>query len=457
MCLTWRLRMRRLEWRPSPGVWLGLAVLLCYANALGGVFQFDDYKVIVDNPAVHTWDAWWGHNGQGLLGIRPLLKLSYLLSWTTGAGALGFLAMNITLHGVNVWLVYRLSQTVLAWLAPREPWADVPFWTALVFAVHPAQTEAVTYICGRSSALMTLFYLAAILLYAWAARQRESHWAFLLGVPVLFLLALFVKETAITLPLALLMLEWLAGTRAGCIWQRQRLLWCLLLLSVGYVLFNSAYLAHLQRSAELNSLAGNLATQAVALAYLLRQWVLPFWLNIDPDLPVLASLLDAGPLSLLPLLVLWAAWRSRHAQPWVSFALFWFVLQVLALHVLLPRLDVANDRQLYLASWPLAMAAVMWVRVQLRPRLALSVLASAVALLAVLTLARNQDYRTEVALWQDTVKRSPGKARVHNNLGYAYHLSGQDDAARAAYLAALRLDPQHIKARFNLRRLDQPQ
>ncbi len=308
MCLTWRLRMRRLEWRLfPPGAWLGLAVLLCYANALGGVFQFDDYKVIVDNPAVHTWDAWWGHNGQGLLGIRPLLKLSYLLSWTTGAGALGFLAMNITLHAVNVWLVYRLSQRVLAWLAPREPWANVPFWTALVFAVHPAQTEAVTYICGRSSALMTLFYLAAMLLYAWAARKRESHWAFWLGVPVLFLLALFVKETAITLPLALLMLEWLAGTSAGCIWQRQRLLWCVLLLSVGYVLFNSAYLAHLQRSAELNSLAGNLASQAVALAYLLRQWALPFWLNIDPELPVLAGLPEAGPLLLLPLLVLWVA------------------------------------------------------------------------------------------------------------------------------------------------------
>ncbi len=158
------------------------------------------------------------------------------------------------------------------------------------------------------------------------------------------------------------------------------------------------------------------------------------------------------------LLVLWW-WLGEVATPcpWVGFAPCWFVLQVLALHVVLPRLDVANDRQLYLASWPLAMAAVMWVRVRLHPRLAVPVLASAVALLAVLTLLRNQDYRTEVALWQDTVKLSPGKARVHNNLGYAYHLAGQDDAARGAYLTALRLDPQHIKARFNLKRLDQSQ
>jgi Flp pilus assembly protein TadD len=74
--------------------------------------------------------------------------------------------------------------------------------------------------------------------------------------------------------------------------------------------------------------------------------------------------------------------------------------------------------------------------------------------LAALTVARNQVYASEIALWEDTVRKSPNKARVHNNLGYAYHLAGRNQDALREYKAALRFDPQYIKARCNLERLE---
>jgi len=72
-----------------------------------------------------------------------------------------------------------------------------------------------------------------------------------------------------------------------------------------------------------------------------------------------------------------------------------------------------------------------------------------------LTILRNQDYKTEIALWENTVIRSPGKARVHNNLGYAYMLAGRNKEARREFSTALRIDPSLVKAQYNLSRLEQ--
>ncbi|MEI2636926.1 MAG: tetratricopeptide repeat protein [Methylotenera sp.] len=71
-----------------------------------------------------------------------------------------------------------------------------------------------------------------------------------------------------------------------------------------------------------------------------------------------------------------------------------------------------------------------------------------------LTIMRNSDYRSEVALWQATAKLSPNKSRVHNNLGFAYFLAGQPEKARQCYLNALALDHQNFKAKYNLEALN---
>jgi len=432
-----------------------LVVVVCYAHALTGDFQFDDYKVIVDNPAVHSWDAWQNTAGQGFLGIRPLLKISYVLNWAADPGVWGFHLFNIVVHGLNVSLVYHLTRLFVRELPHCKTDGWVPLWTALVFAAHPANTEAVTYISGRSVSLMAFFYLWAMAVYA-SARADGCQVKLHLAVPVLFVLALGVKETAITLAPALLVWELVLGTNWRTIWRRQWSSWLLLASGAVFFLMNDSYLAHMQRSAELNNLMGNIATQAMAFCYLMRQWGLPLWLNIDPDLHVLPSLSGAwlflGGL-VAAALAAGLAWRRR---PWLSFALLWALLHWVPLYIFLPRLDVANDRQLYLASWPLAMALVFELSAWLPRHLCRGVMVTLVLGLVLLTINRNQDYDNEIALWQATVKLSPDKARIHNNLGYAYMLAGHLPEARREYTRALQLDPGHIKARYNLERLDLP-
>ncbi|MGI9133342.1 MAG: tetratricopeptide repeat protein [Rhodoferax sp.] len=440
-------------------LWLALALALCYANALGGAYQWDDYKVIVDNPAVQSWDAWRSGAWQG---IRPLLKLSYLLNWLWGAGAPGFHVVNVGLHLANSWLVYQLA---LLWLQAQSGRAaacvasaevapsTLALGTALLFAVHPVHTEAVTYICGRSSALMALFYLAGLWLYARshapAPLARKAWWA-----PLLLLAALAVKETAITLPLALCLWERSCGTPWHTLWQRQWRWWVVALCGVLYVLSSNDFLLHMQRSAALNSLNGNVATQALGLVYLMRQWALPLWLNIDPALTLRQSLGQALPELLGLAATLWLVHWSWHRRPWLGFALAWALLHLLAVYLLLPRLDVANERQLYLAAWPLGLALVIEVALAVPGLVRAALFGALLLVLGGLTVQRNQDYASEISLWEATAAQSPTKARVYANLGYAYQLAGRPDEARRAYQTALALQPDHAKARYNLQRLD---
>ncbi|HEY6095992.1 MAG TPA: tetratricopeptide repeat protein [Gallionellaceae bacterium] len=428
-----------------------LAAVLVYAGAFLGEFQFDDYNVIVDNPHVHSWAAWQADLGHG---IRPLLKLSYTADWTAGLGAFSFHLTNVVIHLVNIWLVWALARRFVAEQPQLQTQQRLPLLVALLFAVHPVHSEAITYISGRSSALMATFYLAAVLAYA-EGRARQRRWLLHGAVPLAMLLALAVKETAVTLPLALLLWEVYGGGTLKSAARRQWSSWLLLLAVALFFLGHPAYQSEMATSADLNSLAGNLATQAVAFGYLMRQWVLPLWLNIDPDLQVLHGVSEAWLPVLFILLCVVLALVRRHRRPWLGFALAWALLHLLSLYLLLPRVDVANERQLYLAGWPLALGLLAELSLWLQPR-ALALLAGGLLIvLGGLTALRNADYRSEIALWQATVRLSPGKARVHNNLGYAYMQAGRRAAAADEFTAALQLDPQYHRARFNLQRLEE--
>lgn len=433
------------------------AILASYANSLWGVFQFDDFNVIVHYPKVHSWSAWWADVGHGL---RPLLKLSYTLNWTSGWGEAGFHAFNIAVHLGSTALVYHLATHMLAWGRPPQATvaSSTPLLAALLFALHPLQTEAITYLSGRSASLMTLLYLAALLAYVRAGTPGSTGWRRLVS-PTLFVLAVATKETAITLPAALLLWDLCAGQPMGwrALWRRQGWHWGIgLLLGVG-LLIHPRYLQLLAFSAQLHGVRENLLTQLHAMSYLMSQWALPWRANIDPDLPVLRQRCEAAwDLALWGTLALLAVgWLRR--LPALSFALGWFVLQLLPIYVFFPRVDVANDRQLYLAAWPwLVPLATAWLTVLPDGRLRRAVTATALLALAVLTVHRNQAYRDEVALWEATVRSSPAKPRPYNNLGYAHFLRHEFPQARAAYLQALKLDPDYWLAQRNLEQLDEP-
>jgi tetratricopeptide (TPR) repeat protein len=310
----------------------------------------------------------------------------------------------------------------------------------LLFALHPAATEAVTYISGRSSSLMAVFYLGALLAYL-----RGAHWAVSSG---LFIAALATRETAVTLPAALLLCELCRNQQLSLkqILQKQWPHWMLLLLGAVFLLFNQRYFDLVAYGYGERSLGDNLITQVGGISYLILRLVSLHGYNIDPALPTLTQWSPTVVFqALLFVLLFLLGIANLRARPWIAFGILWFFLQLAPTNSIVPRLDVANDRQLYLASWGLFLA--LCIQLRNLPRFAAG---AVLVVFAATSVARQMDYRSEITLWESSVALAPWNARGHNNLGYAYQLAGRSAEARREYEAALLFDPGHAKARLNL-------
>ena len=415
----------------APFILIVVSVVAVYASALHASFQFDDWNVIVDDPRVAGLAAWW----HAMPGIRPLLKLSYALNHAISAGPVGYRAVNVAIHAANACLIFAL-------LAKRST-RFAALTTAMIFALHPVQTEAVTYVMGRSSSLSTLFVLASLCTAGFMA-------------PAFFASALLVRETAVMAVVA----KWQqqrsesAASRWGAPAFLTVLSACALL-----ALMSAKYRHMLSVSLETRGIGTNLLSQANGVFYLMGQLVRIDRLNVDPYLPVIASwttpvALDAA--CIVGLIALGFAVRKSH--PAVGFGILWFFAWLLPTNSIVPRLDVANDRQLYLAmagpAWLLAYglgkAAARW---------GASVPAAAVAVLCIAlgiaTHVRNRVYADELTFWADVVFKAPNNPRAHNNLGYALALRHRDGEAAEEFRTSLALDPSYFKAAINLKFLEE--
>ncbi len=453
------------------------AVLAAWLPSLHAGFQFDDLHVIVADARVASLPAW----AHSMPAIRPLLRLSYALQNALGAGPVGFRIANVLVHAAGACLVLLLLESLglRCGLAPGRARAAA-LVAALLFALHPAQTEAVTYVSGRSSSLSGLLALGSLLAWtrSFGGVSERARRALALA---LALAALGTKETAIALPAAMALWALLPdggaapggapGSAPGGDARARRQRQLRSALACGAVLA-AAGLALLALTPYADMARAGLARRgpwqqlladARALDWLLGQVVMPWRLDADPDLrpPLRAGVAQLAALALLALALVAAAagWRRRPAP---AFALLWFILWLLPA-LLLPRADLANDRQLYLplvgpawlVGWCCARA---WPGVEARrvagpatgPVAAFALVAALVSGLAALTVARNHVYATEVSFWEAAARASPGKARVFNNLGYAYAQACRDDEARAAFGRALALDAQELRARGNL-------
>jgi tetratricopeptide (TPR) repeat protein len=286
------------------------------------------------------------------------------------------------------------------------------------------------------------------------------------GGLISFVLALLSKEAAVTLPCALLL--WHIVFRQGApdhrsySWRLHLPFWAVLLLGLGFAWSHPryAYLAHLRL--EIRPIYENLLTQVNAVAYALSLFFLPTRLNFDHDLAVFHSFFQwPTPLSLLLLggLMAAAVWSLRRA-PFFSFGILWFFIQILPTNSVVPRYDILSERNLYLPSLGIFLSVVA-LSVHLAPKLTISspTLAPAVikaasllviAGLFVSTVSRNRIYRDQLTFWADAVRKSPQKARTHNNLGYAYFLAGDLDSAMEEFRTALSLNRDLVSAQQNL-------
>ena len=425
---------------------VALAAIAAYAAAAGTTWQYDDFRVVVLERDVHSWTAWWA----AMPGLRPLTKASYVANWTLSQAPMGFALAGVALHLAAALVVLALAR---AWLPAMAPGIARPDFAALacalVYALHPAQTEAAVYIAARSTTLSTLLTLLGLL--AWERARAGNPVAWRAATVACLALSLAAREAAWTLPFLLVLVELARGDSFASALRRTAPAWIALALAATAVIAVGANRTLVRQSLAIRDPIDNLVSQVDAVVYLVAHPFATLRLNFDPDLPV-RTVLDAAWLAKLAaagaLVAIGVVQIAR--RRWLGFAMLWFAVALAPTHGPLARYELANDRQLHLAMVGPALAVGVWLASWRRQTAAVAGLAALALLLGLATHARVGDYESEAKLWGATVRASPGNARAWNNLGYALEQDGDAAGARAAYERALALDPTHRKARGNV-------
>ena len=455
------------------GRWLSAILLVgavagVFGNALQNDFVYDDRLLVVDNWAVRA-----PLRDLRALGFyRPLRTLSYRLDYAIGGGdppdPLIFHLTNVAYHAATAVLVH----TALAG-SGASPLAALG--GALLFAVHPVQADAVTYVSGRRDVLCALFFVAGFCAYL---RYRRGHGVGALAVALAcYVLALLAKEMAITLPLVCVAYDRFArrrdqvGTEAARRAGRPSWLVVAGIIvggAVGWVVYGR-FVERVLKVTEWHggSVGTNFATVLRIWARYLALVVWPAKLSADYSaraFPVSTTALDpwamAAAVVLIGLGVLAVLrWRRGGLE---GFGAAWWAITLLPVSHLVPYRELMAEHYLYLPMIGMAYVAAGAIDGAARASAGIADAAAArrrlaFAVLLVLTLAaawrtvvRNRDWHDSLTLWTATVATFPDCARARFNLGQAYFERVRFDDAEREWRVAAELAPDDVDVLLGL-------
>lgn len=477
--------------KPSRFFWANLAVLVfpffVYFHSLKAPFIFDDWTNIVQNPDIKSWD----HLPQKLLyrtdrilpnrnlPQRPVVFLSFTFNYALGEqNPLGYHLFNVFLHSVTTLLIFILTRKVFFY-SMGDSGLFYPLSVALIFALHPLQTEVVTYISNRSDGLAAFFYLLSLLLFV---KAFEKNRAFYLGSYLAFFLALFSKEIAVTLPAIIFLYDYffLSDSNFKKIkirWEVHLFYWLVLIL---YILFRQIYFG------KIGFMGGGIEKSWTAYSYFLTQMVVviqylklflfPQGQCVDHFIPPIKSFFDLKIIySLVFYLLIGALTLAYFRKNKIFlFSFFWFGITLLPTSSFFPIYDALVERRLYLPSWGLCLGMISLIlslskriekekfqttgNVQCRVKSTLSKIWSSLIVLYIILLSgftwkRNQMYLDPIKIWEEAVRLYPNNNRALNNLGQHYAANKEMEKAKVAFHKALRLNPNVSGVYYNLGKL----
>lgn len=441
------------------------AAFLVYANSLHAPFLFDDDHAIINNPRIrHLWPVWGAMRGT----TRPLTLLTLAVNYAFGGlDPWGYHVVNVLIHGLAGIALYALIHGTL--LLPKlagkfGPQAKMlAFMCALLWLVHPLQTESVAYVIQRSESLMGLWYLLTLYCVLRGASGKNKRPWYWLAVLVCAL-GMASKPVMVTAPLLVLAYDWvfLSKSWKGLLRERGKLYlglmgtWIILLMvtigspedyqgTAGFSLPGVNSLVYLATQARA-------ITQYVKLSFWPRPLQLSYgWPPVGVNVESLMLLCGVFGVALASLFA--ALKRSA-----IGFLGVWFFGVLAPTSSFFVIADVIFEHRMYLPLAAVIIAVVLAAHAFFHRRNTKGRLAGYLCcawmvpavILGGMTARRNEEYRQAVPLWKAIVDRQPMNARAHGNLGYTYELQGRLDDALSQYAQVLTLTPHDPVAHSNL-------
>jgi protein O-mannosyl-transferase len=455
-----------------------LIVAVLYGNTLQAPFVFDDLKNIRNNTSIRinapTIDNLLKAAFSGPSHRRPVANLSFALNHLLGGyHVIGYHLVNGFIHWLAGVFLYLLIQLTLDISSPKKPlnrW--IALFSALIWLVHPIQTQAVTYIVQRMTCMSALFYVMSLYFYA-RARSRQLGLEIVQGgqsgFPVGFylaslisgILALGTKEVAATLPIFICLYEWYFFQDLNKTWLRRNgIFLAIAVLTLGFVSLVYLGFDPMERIAggyhrrDFTIVQRLLTEPRVVFFYIsLILFPHPSRLNLDHDVALSQSLAApattlAAMIGIAGLFVLALMLARRHRL--LSFGILWF-LGNMVIESSVIGLEIIFEHRNYLPSMFLIVAFVLVGFRLIRNEKAVVILLFALTIvLSTWTIQRNRVWQNEATLWQDCVDKSPNKARSHYNLAMVLAEQGQSEKAVGHYERALRFNPQSASIHTNL-------
>ena len=442
---------------------------LVYANSLGNPFHYDDYHSIVDNvhirslanlPTFFVDPGTFSSEPQNAM-YRPLLLASYAVNYAiSGQEVWSYHLLGLTMHMASAYLVMLIGIQLLS----HRTGAVV---AALIFAVHPVNSESINYISSRSELAAGFCILLAVwgfLRWPPTPRLPLAGWLVVTGG---FAAGLLSKSVTVVLPGILLAYEVIVERRRRpADW---RLYGVLAVVAAVYLSIVGRFLHKAVAGDPVRPHAEQFFSQIKGMVLYLKLMLWPSGLNVDHQFQLSDSAIapfDAAAASagLFCLSVLYLHWFHRRTHPVLGF-LFCVAILVLLPTSLVPLNVLVNEHRLYVptAAFALVLAyagsrIAAGNRALYRPAMA-AVAACIVLALGASTMARNRVWASEYSLWSDAAAKAPLMARPHYYLGEALATKGEAEGAIGSFERAIERDPSFGSAygRFGELLLEQGQ
>lgn len=451
-------------------------IILCalgaivYLNSFDNAFQFDDYLSIVQNPAIKDIAA-----VKKIFNFWPTRFITYFsiaLNYHFGQlDVVGYHLVNLLIHlGAGIltwWLVLMTFSTPAMRDDEIAKYAKtIAFFAGAIFIAHPIQTQAITYVVQRATSLAGFFYLLSLTFYVKARLSQEEEreafaWKYYYSGSMLSaIIAMFTKEMTVTLPIMILLYEFYFLRTKKDIVLKQLIPFLCMLFIIPLTMFitKSVDFVEMRRTSEIGSnipSGSYLLTQFKVIITYFRLLFIPVNQNIDYDYPIAKNIMGLPILAsiFVLLLIIIVAIKIFSRRRLISFAIFWFFLTLLPESSIISIRDVIAEHRLYLPVVGYSIfltSAIFYFFRNNGARVAIIAMSIIVICYSVLTYARNFVWEDGIALWSDSIRKSPQKARPYSNRGFAYALENKFDQAIYDFTRAIQIDPNYSEA-FNNR------